>query len=116
MPLSDREQQILSEIESRLASEDARFAKRIGRGVTSADRVRLRYALTGIVIGALMLLTIAFNPWGPFVASAGFVLMLVCAVVAGNQLKRLGEDGAGNLGGQLRGGFSKYMEGRRGDE
>ena len=113
MPLSDREQQILSEIESQLANEDSKFVKRIRRTPASLGRVRLRYSIVGLVVGLFMLLAIAINPWGPFVAFAGFVLMLVSAGAAGNQLKTLGEDRDSNLGGQLKGGFSRYMEGRR---
>lgn len=115
MPLSDREQQILSEIESQLASEDRRFVDRLNKGPRSGRRVSLRYAIGGIVIGLVMLLTIAINPWGPYVAFAGFVLMLVSAVAAGNQIKGLGGKRTNGLGGQLRGGFSKYLEGRRAD-
>jgi hypothetical protein len=113
MPLSDRERQILSEIESQLASEDPKFARAVGTLPRSAGQARLRYGIAGFVVGVLMLLAIVVHiAWG----FAGFVLMLVSAVLVLNQLKHLGEDRARDLGGQLRGGFSRYMEGRRGEE
>ena len=116
MPLSDREQQILSEIESQLKSEDKKFVDRLNKGPLAKGRVSLRYAIGGIVLGLVMLLTIAINPWGPFVAFAGFVLMLVSAVAAGNQIRDMGAERSGpNLPGQIKGGFSRYLEGRRAD-
>ena len=112
MPLSDRERKILSEIESQLESEDPRFAQAVRTVPPPREKVRLRYALIGFVLGFLMLLGIvAHIAWG----FAGFALMLISAVTAGNQLKALGQDRSLDLGGQLRGGFTRYMEGRRDD-
>ncbi len=113
MPLSDREQQILSQIESQLASEDPKFARTVKTLPRSAGQTRLRYGIAGFLVGVAMLLAIVVHiAW----AFMGFVLMLVSAVMVLNQLKQLGEDRARDLGGQLRGGFSRYMEGRRGAE
>lgn len=111
MSLSDRERQILSEIESQLASEDPKFVRTVATTTTASPRrARLRYAVVGFVVGVIMLLGIvAHIAWG----FAGFALMLISAVTAGNQLKHLGEDRARDLSGQLKGGFSRYMEGRR---
>ena len=109
MPLSDRERQILSEIESQLASEDPKFARIVRTLPTSAGLSRLRYGVVGFGLGVVMLLAIVVHiAWG----FAGFVLMLISAVTVLNQLKHLGEDRAGGLGGQLRGGLSRYMVGR----
>lgn len=113
MPLSDRERQILSEIESQLASEDPKFARTVATLPKSAGRVKLRYGIAGFVIGMIMLLGIAVHPaWG-FV---GFGVMLISAVTVLNRLKFVGQDNGRDLGGQLRGGFSRYMEGRRGED
>lgn len=111
MALSDRERQILSEIESQLASEDPKFVRTVATATASTPgRIKLRYAVLGFLVGMVMLLGIVVHiAWG----FAGFVLMLVSAVVGGNQLKHLGEDRARDLSGQLKGGFSRYMEGRR---
>lgn len=111
MPLSDRERQILSEIESQLASEDPKFVRTVATAsASSPGRIKLRYAVIGFIVGVIMLLGIVVHiAWG----FAGFALMLVGAVVGGNQLKHLGEDRARDLGGQLKGGLNRYMEGRR---
>jgi hypothetical protein len=113
MPLSDRERQILSEIESQLASEDPRFVRAVATAAPTPGRMRLRWGIIGFVLGIVMLLGIAVHiAWG----FAGFLLMLVSAVTVLNTLKHLGEDRARDLGGQLRGGLSRYMEGRRRDD
>jgi hypothetical protein len=111
MPLSDRERQILSEIESQLASEDPRFVDALGRR-RPPTAATLRYGILGLLVGVAMLLGIvAHIAWG----FAGFAVMLVSAVVVLDQLKRLGQDRARDLRGQLRGGLSRYVEGRRRD-
>ncbi len=110
MPLSDREQQILSQIESQLASEDPKFARTVGTAPRTPGQIRLRYGIAGFVIGMVMLLGIFQSiAWG----FLGVALMFISAVTVLNQLKHLGEDRARDLGGQLKGGFSRYMEGRQ---
>ena len=110
MPLSDREQQILSQIESQLASEDPKFVRTVGTVPRTAGQTRLRYGIVGFIVGVVMLLGIvAHIAWGLL----GFAFMLISAVTVLNQLKHLGEDRARDLGGQLKGGFSRYMEGRQ---
>lgn len=112
MPLSDREQQILSEIESQLAS-DTKLANQLRRGPFNPARLKLRTGVSGMVLGLVMMLMIAFNPWGPVVAFLGFVLMLVSAVTVGNHLKGRSSADAPGVGQQLRGGLGRYLEGRR---
>lgn len=110
MPLSDRERQILSEIEARLESDDPKFARTVATLPKAAGRIKLRYGIVGFLIGMIMLLGIAVHPvWG----FGGFALMLISAVTVLNQLKHFGTDNSRDLGGQLRGGLSRYMEGRR---
>lgn len=113
MPLSDRERQILSEIESQLASEDPKFVRTVATAKAPTGRIKLRYPVIGFIVGVVMLLGIVVHiAWG----FAGFALMLVSAITAGNSLKHLGEDRARDLGGQLKGGLNRYMEGRRGED
>lgn len=115
MPLSDREQQILSDIESRLREEDPKFARTVSTAdVSSGARRAIKIAIAGFVVGFLMLL--ATVPAGSVVLGvAGFVVMLASVVLAGHQLKRLGAEGGGDLSGQLRGGLQRYMGDRRGE-
>ncbi|MGI8573836.1 MAG: DUF3040 domain-containing protein [Egibacteraceae bacterium] len=112
MPLSDREQRILSDIEARLRADDPKFAKTVGTTTVSSQiRRRIKLSVAAFVLGfLLMLLIIAHIGYG----IAGFALMLASAVYGGNQLKRLGQDQTSHLGGQLRGGFDRYRQDRRG--
>lgn len=114
MPLSDREQQILSDIESRLREEDPKFARTVSTAdVSSGARRAIKIAMAGLVVGFIMLL--ATVPAGSVILGvAGFVVMLAAVVVGGTQLKRLGAEGGGDLSGQLRGGLQRYLGARRG--
>ncbi len=112
MPLSDREQQILADIEARLQAEDPRFAKAVGtRTVSTHARRQIKLALAAFGVGFVLLFVgvVVGLPWG----IAGFVLMLGGAVHGGNMVKRLGADATPNLGGQLRGGLQRYLDARR---
>lgn len=113
MPLSDREQQILSDIEARLRADDPKFAKTVSTASVSTDvRRRIKLAAAGLVIGFVMLLLVV--PLGEvLIGVAGFAVMLASVVYGGNQLKRLGADQTGDLGGQLRGGFNRYLGDKR---
>lgn len=115
MPLSDREQQILSDIESRLREEDPKFARTVSTAdVSSGARRAIKIAMLGLVVGFIMLL--ATVPAGSVILGvAGFVVMLAAVVLGGTQLKRLGAEGGGDLSGQLRGGLQRYLGARRGD-
>lgn len=111
MPLSDREQQILSDIEARLRADDPKFAKAVGTTTVSTHvRRQVKFAIAGFVLGFLLLLMIIASFW---FAVGGFALMLVSAVYGGTRLKRLGADQTTDLGGQLRGGFDRYMRDKR---
>ncbi|QBI18145.1 DUF3040 domain-containing protein [Egibacter rhizosphaerae] len=111
MPLSDREQQILSDIEQRLRADDPKFAKTVGETTVSTQvRRQIKLALAGLIVGFILLLFFIASLW---FGVAGFALMLGSAVYGGHQLKRLGADQTNRLGGQLRGGFDRYMRDKR---
>ena len=114
MPLSDREQQILSAIEARLREEDPKFAQTVGTTtVSSQARKRLKLSAAGFLLGLLLLFgIIAHIAWG----IAGFALMLICAVQGLTQLGKLGADTTTRMGGQVRGGFNRYLDDRRAKE
>lgn len=114
MPLSDREQQILSDIEARLRQEDPKFAKTVGtKTVSSHARRQLKLSAAGLVLGFLLMLFFIADIW---FGVGGFVLMLASAVYGGNMLKRLGKGQTSGLGGQLRGGLDRYLQDRRGSD
>lgn len=76
MPLDDREQRILAEIERRFYEEDPAFAEAV-RNVERPTRFGVRFSLAGVVVGiAIVLLTFTVNLAA---AIAGFVLMVVSA-------------------------------------
>jgi hypothetical protein len=115
MPLSDREQQILSEIEAQLSQDDPRLARTVRTTtVSSRARWRIKLSIAGFVLGFFMLILYIPTSGSLPVGIAAFVLMLGSVVVGGDQLKRLGADQTGDLGGQLRGGFNRYLGDRRG--
>jgi hypothetical protein len=112
MPLNDREQRILADIEARLRQEDPKFAKTVGTTtISSHSRRQVKLAAAGFVVGFLLLFGIVVSLWFGIVGSA---IMLVSAIYGLNMLKRLGQDGNGRLGGQLRGGFNRYLDDKRG--
>lgn len=111
MPLSDREQQILSDIEARLRAEDPKFAQTVSTTtVSSQARRKVKLSIAGLALGFLLLLLVI--PVGRVaVGVVGFAAMLASVMYGGNQLKRLGADETSGLGGQLRGGFDRYRNG-----
>ena len=113
MPLSDREQQILSDIEARLREDDPKLVRAVGTTtVSSRARRRVKVAAIGFVVGFVMLL--AYIPTRSLaIGVVAFAVMLGSVVVGGDQLKRFGA-GQKDLSGQLRGGFQRYMGDQRG--
>lgn len=110
MSLSDREQQILDDIEARLRAEDPKFARTVATVTVSTHlKRRIKLGIAAFALGFLvMLLLILHIGFG----IAGFVLMLGGAVSAGNALKKLGQ-AEGGLGDQLKGGLERYRQDRR---
>ncbi|MGZ8578423.1 MAG: DUF3040 domain-containing protein [Actinomycetota bacterium] len=90
MPLNDHEQKILEEIERRLAEEDPNFVEQVGRTdlYTHLAR-RIRLATLAFVVGIIMLLFFVVSVW---IAAAGFVVMVVSAVMIYRYLGQLGRD------------------------
>jgi hypothetical protein len=74
MPLDEREQRILQEIEKGLYAQDPSLARKVGRLNKVASRRSIIAAVTFGVGLAVTLATFAFNPW---LALGGFVLMVL---------------------------------------
>jgi ABC-type bacteriocin/lantibiotic exporter with double-glycine peptidase domain len=83
MPLSEHEQKILEEIERRLAEEDPRLVDQVSR--TSL----YTHLALAFMAGFVMLL---FFAWEVAIAVAGFVVMLLSALVIYRYLKRMGRE------------------------
>ena len=78
MPLDDREQRILEEIERQFYQEDPKLAETVRDAtLASVSRGRLKWALLGMVVGFALLL--AFFTSITFVALIGFAVMVMCA-------------------------------------
>jgi hypothetical protein len=90
MPLSEHEQRILEEIEKRLAEEDPRLVEQVGRTdlYTHLAR-RIRFAALTFFAGLLLLLLFVVSPWA---AAAGFVIMVLSALLIYRYLGQLGRD------------------------
>ena len=111
MALSDRERQILSDIEARLREDDPKLVKTVGTTTVSSDaRRRVKFAVVAFVVGFVVMLFFAQSLW---FGLAGFVMMLAAAVYGGQTLKELGQRQNARLGGQLREGFDRYFQDRR---
>jgi hypothetical protein len=90
MPLSEHEQRILEEIERRLAEEDPKLVEQVGRtDLYSHLTRRIRLAALGFVAGFVMMLLFVVSTW---VAAAGFVVMVLSALLIYRYLGQLGRD------------------------
>ena len=103
MPLDEREQRILSEIERRFFEEDPDLVDTVRSIEKTAESRRSSYlAIAGLVVGiGLTLATFAFNQW---LALAGFVIMVVSGTALVQVLRRragkapIGLSAAGTIG------------------
>ena len=87
MPLDEREQRILEEIERRFYEDDPKLAETVRTAsVANVFRRSLQKAAVGFILGlALMLLFFTRNT---YVALAGFGLMVVSGWLAASSLRR----------------------------
>ena len=87
MPLDEREQRILQEIERRFYEEDPDLAHAVRSIEKSAGSKRSLYLSVGMLIAgiALTLTTFAFNQW---LALAGFIVMVVSGTALVQALRR----------------------------
>lgn len=76
MPLSDREQKILAEIERHFYEEDPAFAHAV-RNIDRSRRLGLRIPLLGAIVG-LVIIGATFTR-STFIALAGFAVVVVSA-------------------------------------
>jgi len=90
MPLSEHEQQILEEIEKRLAEEDPRLVEAVSRTSLYTHLARrIRWSSLAFLAGFVMLMLFPISLW---IAAAGFGVMLVSSLLIYRYLKQLGRD------------------------
>lgn len=87
MPLDDREQRILAEIERQFYEEDPGLAHAV-RNIDRSGRFGVRLPLLGLVVGIVVVL-VAFTV-STLVAVAGFLLMVVSATALAHGIKARG--------------------------
>jgi hypothetical protein len=114
MPLDDREQQILAEIERQFYEEDPDLAHAV-RSISSRGLSRWggRMAIAGIVAGIVLLLaTFRYNT---FIALSGFLMIVVSttAVLRGYRRRTGGDDQAVEGGYGLNSWTAKFRNRRR---
>ncbi len=86
MPLNEREQQILEEIERQFYEEDPKLAETVAKTtLESVQRRSQRLAVIGFVVGLVML---AFFTASTALAAAGFIVMLISAGWMTTNLRR----------------------------
>ncbi|CAN5266035.1 MAG: DUF3040 domain-containing protein [Acidimicrobiia bacterium] len=87
MPLNEREQRILEEIERQFYQDDPKLAETVANTtLESVFRRWTRLAFVGFVVGLVVMLA-SFTRWTP-VALAGFVVMVVSAGWIAMHLRR----------------------------
>jgi hypothetical protein len=90
MPLSDREQKILAEIERHFYEEDPALAHAV-RNITKKARMGLRLPVLGVLAG---LLVIAFSfTTQTLIAVVGFALLVASATVLVQSIRARNFDG-----------------------
>ena len=86
MPLSEDEERILQEIAQRFYEDDPSFAREVSETTLYRHTVRrMKWSVVGLVAGAVFLVaSLSTSFWLSF---AGFLLMLVCALVFERNLR-----------------------------
>ncbi len=113
MPLSDREQRILEEIEKNLYDEDPRFARRSRRATPRFDRSKR--ARVGAIIFVFGLATlIAFFATQQILvgvlAFGGMVAGIVLVLGASSALLNSGREGGRDASAKLKGSFKNFEQ------
>lgn len=92
MPLSEDEERILHQIEQRFYTNDPQSARRIGETTLPRYLARnCRWAMLGFILGLVVLLASFASSW--ILGIAGFVIMVVSAIVFTQNLRKMGRHG-----------------------
>ena len=96
MPLSEDEERILQEIAQRFYEDDPTFAREVSETTLYRHTVsRMKWSVVGLVVGAIFL--VATLSVSYLLSFAGFLVMLVCALVFERNLRKLGRAGLDQL-------------------
>lgn len=86
MPLDDKEQRILEEIERQFYEEDPDLARAVNR-IEKPSRVGVRLSIIGIVLGLAVVIAYVSITW---IAILGFALLVASATALVNALRAKG--------------------------
>ena len=96
MPLSEDEERILQEIAQRFYEDDPSFAREVSETTLYRHTVRrMKWSIVGFVVGAVFLVASLSTSY--LLSFAGFLLMLLCALVFERNLRKLGRAGLDQL-------------------
>jgi len=111
MPLDEREQRILEEIEAQFYQEDPDFAQTV-RDTTlqSFTGRRVRIAIVGLVVGLVLMLV--FFPNNQYIALGGFILMVLSVGWIVTALRRRQTQAGGGAEGWIDGLRRKWRRSR----
>lgn len=92
MPLSDREQQILQEIEDQLYEQDPDFARGVSSTTLQVHLLRnVRRGLAAFFAGFGVLIVFFFEP-ALLIGITGFLVMLAAATYTYDNLRKIGSE------------------------
>jgi hypothetical protein len=86
MPLDDKEQRILAEIERQFYEEDPELARAVEK-IERPARVGVRLSILGVIVGLAIVIAYIGYTW---VAVAGFALLVVSATALVNAVRLRG--------------------------
>jgi hypothetical protein len=96
VPLSEDEERILQEIAQRFYEDDPTFAREVSETTLYRHTVRrMKWSIVGLVAGAVFL--VATLSISYMLSFAGFLVMLLCALVFERNLRKLGRAGLDQL-------------------
>ena len=101
MPLSEDEERILQEIAQRFYEDDPGFAREVSETTLYRHTVRrMKWSIVGLVLGAVFLVVTLSVSY--LLSFAGFLVMLLCALVFERNLRKLGRAGLDQLSRSVR--------------
>jgi hypothetical protein len=86
MPLDDKEQKILEEIERRFYEEDPELARAVKK-IERPSRIGVRLSVLGVIAGLAIIIAYVSITW---VAAIGFALLVASATALVNALRLRG--------------------------
>ena len=113
MPLSDREQQLLEEIEKNLYDEDPRFARatrRAGPRYDGSKRARLGALLFVVGLGTLLLFFVTQAILVGVLAFGGMVAGIVLVLGSSSALVNSGREGGRDASAKLKGSLKNFEQ------